>query len=130
MNCPNVNPSHRLQFFTCYSSVGPFHGLQSFRSRLVQRASPMGPQLLPGACSGAPPPPPSSLTWVSAGLFLSHLLTPLLAPAVLPLLKYVTTEVQPMSLMGSAVVSGGCFLELALLDMGEASGIFSQNPLL
>ena len=129
--------------------MGPFHGVQSFRNRLLQRGSPWsagparkptpvwaplhGPQLLPGACSSmcspqtaasikacpsapvwgppqaavwlsaplwssmgcrettcvtmffsmgcrgisaltprAPPPPPSPLTLVSSGLFLSH----------------------------------------------------------
>jgi len=47
MNFSNVSPSHRLQFFTNYPSMGPFHGVQSFRNRLLQRGSPMGSQALP-----------------------------------------------------------------------------------
>jgi len=42
----------------------------------------------------APPPPPSSLTLVSAELFLSHILTPPFQQ-IFPLLKYVITEVLP-----------------------------------
>ena len=47
MNFSNLSPSHRLQFFTNCSSVGPFHGVQSFRNRLLQRGSPAGSQVLP-----------------------------------------------------------------------------------
>ncbi|KAK4831166.1 hypothetical protein QYF61_015636 [Mycteria americana] len=46
-NFSNMSPSHRLQFFMNCSSVGPFHRVQSFRSRLLQRGSPMGSQVLP-----------------------------------------------------------------------------------
>jgi len=42
-----VNPSHGLQLFTDYASVGPFHGVQSFRNRLLQRGSPTGSPALP-----------------------------------------------------------------------------------
>ena len=37
----------------------------------------MGCRGISAPAPGAPPPPPSSLTWVSAELFLSHALTPL-----------------------------------------------------
>ncbi|KAK4817862.1 hypothetical protein QYF61_001531 [Mycteria americana] len=57
---------------------------------------------------GAPPPPPSSLALVSAELFFSHVLNPLSGcscAVFFPLLKYVTPEVLPPSLMGSALAS-------------------------
>jgi len=47
MNCSNVSPSHRLQFFMNCPSMGPFHRVQSFRNRLLQCGSPMGSQALP-----------------------------------------------------------------------------------
>jgi len=47
MNFSNMSPSHRLPFFTNCSSVGPSHGLQSFRNRLLQCGSPMGSRVLP-----------------------------------------------------------------------------------
>ena len=47
---------------------------------------PMGCRGISAPAPGAPPPPPSSLTLVSAELFLSHLLTPLsLAATATPL---------------------------------------------
>jgi len=133
---PMWGSSRGRQFSTNCFSVGPFHGVQSFRNRLFQSGSPTGPEVLPGArssmglpqshsllrastCSGmgsllgcrwisappwtsmgcrgtacltmvcsmccrgisalvpgARPPSPSSLTLVSAMLFLSHILTP------------------------------------------------------
>ena len=59
--------------------------------------------------------PPSALTWGSAGLGLSHVLTPFTTAAqvFLPFLKYVSTEVLPKSLMGSALGSSGTILDLA-----------------
>jgi len=47
MECSNMGPSHRLQLFTKHSSVGPFHGVQSFRNRLLWCGSPVGSQALP-----------------------------------------------------------------------------------
>jgi len=59
--------------------------------------------------SRSPPPPPSSLTLVSAGLFLSHSRTPLsrlLPPCSFsPLLKHVITEALPPLLIGLALAS-------------------------
>ena len=40
------SPSHGLQFFTNSCSVGPFHRVQSFRNRQLQRGSPTGSQVL------------------------------------------------------------------------------------
>jgi len=42
-----VSPSHGVQFFTNCSSMDSFHGVQSFRNRLLQCGSPTGPQALP-----------------------------------------------------------------------------------
>ena len=71
MKFSNVDPSHGLQIFTNYFSMGPSHGEQSFRNRLLQHGSPpglqvlpanllqhgsplhTGPQVLPGACFSA-----------------------------------------------------------------------------
>jgi len=47
MNFSSVSPSHELQFFTNCPSMGPSHGVQSFRNRLLQRVSPTGSQALP-----------------------------------------------------------------------------------
>jgi len=43
---PTWCPSHGLQLFMNCPSVGPFHRVQSFRNRLLQRGSPMGSQAL------------------------------------------------------------------------------------
>lgn len=42
-----MSPSHRLQFFMNYSSMGPFQEVQSIRNRLLQSGSPTGPQCPP-----------------------------------------------------------------------------------
>jgi len=47
MNFSNVRPSCGLQFFTKYSSVGPFHEVQPFMKRLLQCGSPTRSQVLP-----------------------------------------------------------------------------------
>jgi len=47
MSFSNVSPSHGLQFYKNCSSMGPFHGVQSFSYRLLQRGSPTGSQVLP-----------------------------------------------------------------------------------
>jgi len=80
---------------------------------------------------GAPPPPPSSLTLVSAELFLSIHLTPLsqlpFHHSFFPLHKYVITEALPLPLLDLALASSGSVFELAALalsDMGEASCSF------
>jgi len=82
-NFTNMDPSHGLQLFINCSSVGPFHRVQCFRSRLLQRGSHTGSQVLPanllqheilftgsqflwGACSsvGFPQGQGHSLFWV------------------------------------------------------------------
>jgi len=61
--------------------------------------------------------PPSRLTLVSAEFFLSHIVTPLAEIAVpqqvFLLLKYIITEVLPLSLTGSASASSSSILEAA-----------------
>jgi len=65
-------------------------------------------------------------------LTLSHF--PLLAAVaqqLFPLLKSVIPEVLPLTLLGSALASGGSILEpvaLSLPDIGEASGSFLEKP--
>ena len=81
---------------------------------------------------GAPPLLPSSLTLVSAELFLSHLLTPLChcncySPETsFPFLKYVILEVLPLWLMGSALASSGSVLEPTGIDFIGHGGSFQQ----
>jgi len=82
---------------------------------------------------GAPPPPPSSLTLVSAGLLLSHILSPLSgyssagSPTPLPLLlKYVIAEVLPPLLMGLALASSGSVFEPAGIGSIRHGGSFLQ----
>lgn len=43
----NLSPSHGLQLFTYYLTVGPFHRVQFFRNRLPQCGPPAGSQILP-----------------------------------------------------------------------------------
>lgn len=74
---------------------------------------------------GAAPAPPSPLPWVSAELFLSHShssLAPAVVQYLLHFLKHVITELLPVLLKGSALTSSRSIMEL-----GEASGIFSQK---
>jgi len=47
MKFSNVSPSRGLQLFKDCPRVGPFHGVQSFRNRLLQCGSPTGSQALP-----------------------------------------------------------------------------------
>jgi len=44
---PAWGPPHGTQSSTNCSIMGPFHGVQSFRNRLLQRGSPTGSQALP-----------------------------------------------------------------------------------
>ena len=64
MNFSNMSSSHGLQVFTNCPSVSPFHGVQSMRSRLLQREL-LSPQVLPGACSIVGSPRCHSLLWTS-----------------------------------------------------------------
>jgi len=49
---PVWGSSHGRQFFMNCSSLGPSHGVQSFRNRLLQRESPTGSQALPANLLG------------------------------------------------------------------------------
>jgi len=76
----------------------------------------------PGAC-----PPLSSLTLVSAQLFFSHsllFLTSAVVKQFFLLLNYVIIEVQPPSLNGLALASGGSVLEPAGTDCNGCRGSF------
>ena len=114
---------HRVTTFFRYPPAlawGPFHGLQVDICSTVDLHGLQGDSLphqglyhkLKGKtlCSGIPP---SSLTLVSAELFLSHRLAPLSQLPFLPLLKSVIPEELPPSLMGLALGSGRAVLELA-----------------
>jgi len=73
-----MSPSHRLQFSTNCPSVGPSHGVPSFRNRLLHGVTSSaskpalawaslstGPQVLEGSCSSAGSPWVHSLFWAS-----------------------------------------------------------------
>jgi len=88
---------------------------------------------LSASVSQAPPAPPSSLTLVSAGMFLSLCLAPLsrlpFSPCgffFFPLLKHVVTEVLPPLLIGLVLASVGSVLELADTGFIRHRGSFSQ----
>jgi len=124
-------PFHGLQVDIC--STVDLHGLQGNKlphhglsSRTAREDS-----LL--RCLKHLLPPPSSLTLVSAELFLSHFLTPLSQlPSHLsfyiPFLKYVIPEVLPPSLIGLALGSSRSVLEAAGTGFIRHGGSFSQKP--
>ncbi|KAM9616085.1 uncharacterized protein ACIBXB_020459 [Morphnus guianensis] len=116
-----------LQVEIC--SAVDLHGLQG--DSLPHHGLPRG--LQGNLCSGAwsISSPPSALTWGAAGLFLSHVLTPLSLAAVsvpqqlfFPLLRSVIPEVLPLSLMGSALSSSGSVLEPAGIGSVGHGGSF------
>jgi len=85
----------------------------------------MGCRGISALAPGAHPPPLSSLTLVSAGLFLAYTHFSLLDAVVqqfLPLLKHVTTEMLPVPLMDSALASCRSFLEPAGTGFVQHSG--------
>jgi len=76
----------------------------------------MGCRGISALAPGAPSAPPSSLTLVSAELFLSHHLAPLsqlLLHSNFYLFLNMLTGTLPTLLMGSALARGGTVLELA-----------------
>ena len=80
---------------------------------------------------GASPPPPSSLTLVSAELFPSHILTPL-SPCrfFFPFLNIFSQRHYHCCWLARPWPAAGpswSWLVLALFDIGEASGSFSQK---
>ncbi|KAM9591178.1 uncharacterized protein ACIBXB_006075 [Morphnus guianensis] len=92
----------------------------------------MGCRGISALAHGAPPPPPSSLTLVSAGLFLLHVLTLLsgcrfcLSRNFFFLLKNVITEAVPLSLIGLALAGGGSVLEPVGIGSVGHGGNFQQ----
>lgn len=46
-SCPTWVPSTSYSSYTNWSSMGPFHGVQSFRNRLLQHRSSMTSQVMP-----------------------------------------------------------------------------------
>lgn len=91
------------------------------RAAVWTTAPPSSSRGLPGhlsrLLSGAPPPLPSSLALVLAGLFLTFILLgffqfiPCFLCSVWPFLKYVFMEAPPALLMGSALVSSESVFE-------------------
>ena len=73
---------------------------------------------------GAPPHLPSALTLVPAGLFLSHILTPLSGCFLPPLLNSAILEALPPLLM--ALASGRSILEPAGIGSAGHRGRFQQ----
>jgi len=124
---PAWGPFPRVQVDIC--STVDLHGLQG--DNLPHRGLHHEQQGKTAPASQAPPPPPSSLTLVSAELFLSHCLTPL---SQLPsyhrfvfffvsLLKYVIPEALPI---GLDLASRGSVLELAGTGFVRHGGSFWQ----
>jgi len=70
--CSSVGPSHRLLFFKNCSSIGLFHGVQSFRNVFLQRKSSMGLWVLPEACSSMGSPQGQSLLWAHPPALVFH----------------------------------------------------------
>jgi len=134
-NCSKTVPFHMLQLFmNCYS-VGPFHGVQSFRNSLLQCGSLWGHEPCQQTCSsvgsslhrstgparsllqhrlsmGSQPPLVIHLLWHGV---LPRLQVEICSAVDLhglqgffPLLKYIITKVQPLSLISSALASGRC----------------------
>ena len=68
------------------------------------------------------PPPPSSLTLVSAGLFHTHIFFVTASAQHFLALKYVITEALPALLMGSALTSSRSVLELAGTGCAQHGG--------
>jgi len=153
-NCPSVGPSHGCgPSGTACSSMGPPRDHSFLQASTCSSVGSLpwatgGPPWTAGGQPASPWSssraaredsllqrlkhllrPPSSLTLVSAELFLSHRLTPLsqlLSPHsfFLPFLKYVIPEVLPPSLI--ALASGGSVSEPAGIGFIRHGGSFSQ----
>ncbi|KAM6367316.1 palmitoyltransferase ZDHHC14 isoform 5-T6 [Alca torda] len=126
--CSTVN-LHGLQVDIC--SIVDLHGLQE--DSLPHHGLHQG--LQGNLCFGAwSTSSPSFLTDLGVCRDITLTVIPLFWLLLMPhsnLLKYVIQEVLSLSPMSSALASGRSTLELvafALLDIGEASSSFSQNP--
>lgn len=91
--------SHERQCFTNCSSFGPFHGMQSFRNRLLPRGLSVGYSFLQSTstCSGVGSP--RAAVW----LYSHSSLSVVLVQQFLPFCKHVTTEKLPPSVIWPAV---------------------------
>jgi len=120
-------PFHGLQMDIC--STMNLHGLQGDRLPHHGLLHRLQGNLSSGTWSTSSSPP-SSLTLVSAELFLSHSLTPLSCCTYCytgrfsPQLKYVMPEVLPPSLMGLASASSGSVLEPAGITIGHGGSFW------
>ncbi|KAM9591150.1 uncharacterized protein ACIBXB_006064 isoform 2-T2 [Morphnus guianensis] len=115
-----------------WRSAPPWTSLDCRGTACLTMVFTMGCRGISALVPGAPPPPPSSLTLVSAGLFLLHVLTPLsgcrfcLSQLFFFLLEYVITEALPLSLIGSALASGRSVSEPAGIGSVGHRGSFQQ----
>ena len=137
---PAWGPSHRTQSSMNFSSMGPFHIVQSFRNRLLQHKFPTQPQVLPANLlqrwllfMGAPAPP--HWPWCLQSSF-SHIVSLLslhccLTAGFFPFLNMLSERTYQHHWWGQPLPAAGVswsWLALVLLNMGETSSSFSQKP--
>jgi len=106
-------------------SAPPWTSMSCRETTCLTMVFSMGCSRISAPVPGAPPPSPSSLSLVSAGLFLSHIHNSLFCCCLcsvqifffIPLLTYFIPEVLPQSLIGLTLASAGSVLEPA--DIGS-----------